>query len=153
MKVAAGSYSGVPSCQHVVNAASVAPAPVAAMGGSAGCAYILHVTTLPPTTASTATAASSVRLRDGDPAAVAAYDRHGRIRDADEETAYDRAASMWLADHLRGKDVLLLAGSNAEAAELSRRVQARLAAMGRASLALARPDAAAAVATIVLAAV
>ena len=73
---------------------------------------------------------ASVRLRDGDLAAVAAYDRHGRIRGADEEAAYDRAASMWLADHLRGKDVLLLAGSNAEAAELSRRVQARLAAMG-----------------------
>ena len=37
---------------------------------------------------------------------------------------------MWLADHLRGKDVLLLAGSNAEAAELSRRVQAKLTQMG-----------------------
>jgi len=37
---------------------------------------------------------------------------------------------MWLADHLRGKNVLLIAGSNAEAAELSRRVQARLAQMG-----------------------
>ena len=73
---------------------------------------------------------ASVRLRDGDPAAVAAYDRHGRIRGADEEAAYDRAASMWLADHLRGKTVLLLAGSNAEAAELSRRVQARLIQMG-----------------------
>ena len=73
---------------------------------------------------------ASVRLRDGDLAAVAAYDRHGRIRGADEEAAYDRAASMWLADHLRGKDVLLLAGSNAEAAELSRRVQARLTQMG-----------------------
>jgi TrwC relaxase/AAA domain-containing protein len=74
--------------------------------------------------------AASVGLRGGDPAAVAAYDRHGRIRGADLDAAYDRAASMWLADHLRGKDVLLLAGSNAEAAELSRRVQARLAAMG-----------------------
>ena len=73
---------------------------------------------------------ASVRLRDGDPAAVAAYDRHGRIRAADQETAYDRAASMWLADHLRGKDVLLLAGSNAEAAELARRVQARLTQLG-----------------------
>jgi conjugative relaxase-like TrwC/TraI family protein len=73
---------------------------------------------------------ASVRLRDGDMAAVAAYDRHGRIRGADEEAAYDRAASMWLADHLRGKNVLLLAGSNTEAAELSRRVQAKLAAMG-----------------------
>jgi hypothetical protein len=58
------------------------------------------------------------------------YDRHGRIRGADEETACDRAASMWLADHLRGKDVLLLAGSNAEAAGLSRRVQAKLTQMG-----------------------
>jgi ATP-dependent exoDNAse (exonuclease V) alpha subunit len=74
---------------------------------------------------------ASVRLRDGDLAAVAAYDRHGRIRGADEEAAYERAASMWLADHLRGKNVLLLAGSNAEAAELSRRVQARLIQLGR----------------------
>ena len=72
----------------------------------------------------------SIRLRAGDLAALAAYDRHGRIRGADQEAAYDRAASMWLADHLRGKDVLLLAGSNAEAAELSRRVQARLAQLG-----------------------
>jgi ATP-dependent exoDNAse (exonuclease V) alpha subunit len=37
---------------------------------------------------------------------------------------------MWLADHLRGKDVLLPAGSNAEAAGLSRRVQARLIQLG-----------------------
>ena len=37
---------------------------------------------------------------------------------------------MWLADHLRGKDVLLLAGSNAEAADLSRRVQAKLTQLG-----------------------
>jgi hypothetical protein len=73
---------------------------------------------------------ASIRLRDGDPAAIAAYDRHGRIRGADYEAAYERAASMWLADHLRGKDVLLLAGSNAEAADLARRVQARLAQLG-----------------------
>ena len=42
----------------------------------------------------------------------------------------DRAASMWLADHLRGKNVLLLAGSNSEAADLSRRVQAKLIQLG-----------------------
>lgn len=73
---------------------------------------------------------ASVRLRDGALATLAAYGRHGRIRAAGQEAACDRAAAMWLADHLRGKDVLLLAGSNAEAAELSRRVQARLAQMG-----------------------
>ena len=37
---------------------------------------------------------------------------------------------MWLADHLRGKNVLLLAGSKAEAAGLSRRVQAKLNQLG-----------------------
>ena len=72
---------------------------------------------------------ASVQLRGGNVAAVAAYDRHGRIRSADEQAAYDRAAAMWLADHLRGKDVLLLAGSNTEAADLSRRVQAKLTQM------------------------
>jgi AAA domain len=73
---------------------------------------------------------ASIRLRNGDPAAIVAYDRRGRIRGADYEAAYDRAASMWLADHLRGKDVLLLAGSNAEAADLARRVQAKLTQLG-----------------------
>ena len=73
---------------------------------------------------------ASIRLRDGDLAVAAVYDRHGRIRGADEETACDRAAAMWLADHLRGKDVLLLAGSNAEAAGLARRVQAKLTQLG-----------------------
>ena len=75
-------------------------------------------------------AGASVRLRAGDFTAYAAYDRHGRMRGADQEAAIDRAASMWLADHLRGKNVLLLAGSNSEAAELSRRVQAKLIQLG-----------------------
>ena len=46
---------------------------------------------------------------------------------------------MWLADHLRGKDVLLLAGSNAEAADLSRRVQARLTQLGQVGPPAGRP--------------
>jgi ATP-dependent exoDNAse (exonuclease V) alpha subunit len=74
---------------------------------------------------------ASVRLRDGDPAAIGLYDRHGRIRGDSTDAARERAASMWLADHLRGKDILLLAGSNAEAAGLSRRVQAKLIQLGR----------------------
>ena len=75
-------------------------------------------------------AGASVRLRAGDFTAYAAYDRHGRTRGADQDAAMDRAASMWLADYLRGKNVLLLAGSNSEAAELSRRVQAKLIHLG-----------------------
>jgi hypothetical protein len=73
---------------------------------------------------------ASVRLRAGDFTAYADYDRHGRMRGADQDAAYERAASMWLADHLRGKTVLLLAGSNSEAADLSRRVQAKLIRLG-----------------------
>jgi conjugative relaxase-like TrwC/TraI family protein len=69
---------------------------------------------------------ASIRLRAGEPGVISVYDRHGRIRAADEEAAHERAASAWLADHLRGKDTLLLAGSNEEAADLARRVQAKL---------------------------
>ena len=81
---------------------------------------------------------ASVRLRAGDFTAYADYDRRGRMRGADQDAAMDRAAGMWLADHLRGKNVLLLAGSNSEAAELSRRVQAKLIQLG----AVQRPQAA-----------
>ena len=73
---------------------------------------------------------ASVRLRAGDFSVVAAYDRRGRIRGDHREAAYDRAAGAWLADHLQGQDAILLAGSNEEAAELARRVQAQLVTMG-----------------------
>jgi hypothetical protein len=36
---------------------------------------------------------ASVRLREGDLAAVAVYDRHGRFRSGDHEAAYQRAPS------------------------------------------------------------
>ena len=75
-------------------------------------------------------AGASVRLRAGDFTTYAAYDRHGKMRGADQDTTMDRAASMWLADYLRGKNVLLLAGSNSEAADLSRRVQDKLIQLG-----------------------
>ena len=75
-------------------------------------------------------AGASVRLRAGDFTAYTDYDRHGRMRGAPQDAAMDRAASMWLADHLQGKNVLLLAGSNSEAADLSRRVQAKLIQLG-----------------------
>jgi hypothetical protein len=61
---------------------------------------------------------------------VATYDRHGRVRGDHREAAFDRAADAWLADHLHELDTILLAGSNEEAAELARRVQAKLVAMG-----------------------
>ena len=81
---------------------------------------------------------ASVRLRAGDFSAYASYDRHGRMRGADQDAVMDRVAGMWLADHLQGKNVLLVAGSNSEAADLSRRVQAKLIPLG----AVQRPHAA-----------
>ena len=61
----------------------------------------------------------------------ATYDTHGRIRHGDQEAIYTKAASEYLADFLAGKDTLLLAGTNAEAAELARIVQSKLAAAGK----------------------
>jgi conjugative relaxase-like TrwC/TraI family protein len=76
-------------------------------------------------------AEASQRLRKGEVEALAAYDRRGRVRGADHEKVFDSAAKAWLAEYLRGRDALLLAGSSEEAADLSRRVQAQLAATGR----------------------
>ena len=73
---------------------------------------------------------ASVRLRAGDKAVIADYDRRGRIRGADREATFSRAAGAWLADHLHGRESVLLAGSNEEAAELARIVQARLVQAG-----------------------
>ena len=74
---------------------------------------------------------ASVKLRNGDMDAVATYRTHGRIRGGDEQASYDRAAASYLADLLRGRSVLLLAGSNEEATELARRVQEKLIRLGR----------------------
>jgi conjugative relaxase-like TrwC/TraI family protein len=73
---------------------------------------------------------ASLRLREGDKAVLSAYDTRGRIRGMDRERAYARATGAWLADFLRGKDTLLLAGSNAEASELARMVQQHLITLG-----------------------
>jgi TrwC relaxase/AAA domain len=75
--------------------------------------------------------AASLRLRQAHREVFVAYDTHGRIRHGDQEAAYARAAGEYLADFLAGKDTLLLAGTNAEAAELARIVQSKLAAAGK----------------------
>jgi AAA domain len=74
---------------------------------------------------------ASLQLRHGDKTALAAYDAHGRIRAGDREAMHDKAALAFLADYLDGKDSILLAGSNAEAADLARRVQDKLIRAGR----------------------
>jgi len=73
---------------------------------------------------------ASLRLRDGDTSALADYDQRGRILDGTREQVTAEAVSRWLADHLSGKDTLVLATTNAQAAELARRARDRLAALG-----------------------
>ena len=74
---------------------------------------------------------ASLQLRRGDKSALAAYDTHGRIRAGHREAMHDKAALAFVADFLAGKDSILLAGSNAEAADLARRVQDKLIRAGR----------------------
>jgi hypothetical protein len=76
-------------------------------------------------------ASASLQLRRGDKSALVAYDAHGRIRAGDREAMHEKAAMGFLADFLDGKDSILLAGSNAEAADLAGRVQDTLIRAGR----------------------
>jgi len=73
---------------------------------------------------------ASLQLRDGDTAALAAYDRHGRLTEGTAEQMTTAAYRNWLADHLAGRDSLLIARGNDQAAELSARARADLAAYG-----------------------
>ena len=74
----------------------------------------------------------SLRLRDGDPAAVEAYARHGRlVAGGTSEQAEAKAARGWLADTIAGRESLLLVGSNEAAARLCASVHADLVALGR----------------------
>lgn len=52
---------------------------------------------------------ASLRLRSGDTSVLAVYQEQGRLRGADSEQVMELAARAWLADHLSGKDTLLIA--------------------------------------------
>jgi AAA domain len=73
---------------------------------------------------------ASLRLRAGDADALAGYDQRGRILDGTREQMADVAYQRWLADHLSGKDTMLLTTTNAQAIELARRARDELAALG-----------------------
>jgi hypothetical protein len=66
---------------------------------------------------------ATLRLRAGDTSVTALYEEHGRIRGGDPEEAVDLACRAFLADHLAGKDSLLLARTQEQAREMSRRVR------------------------------
>nr|MDQ3990109.1 AAA family ATPase [Actinomycetota bacterium] len=75
---------------------------------------------------------ASLRLRDGDTAAVGEYTKHGRLVDGGTaEQAEARAERRWLADTLARRDSVLLVGSNEAAARASAALRAELVALGR----------------------
>jgi hypothetical protein len=70
---------------------------------------------------------ASLRLRAGDQSVLSDYHKQGRILDGGTvERAQRIAADAWLADHLNGLHSLLIADTNAQAAELSAMVRAKL---------------------------
>ena len=79
---------------------------------------------------------ATLRLRAGDITVLADYDEHGRLRGGDPEEAVEQAYRGWLADYLAGQDSVLIARTDEQARELSRRARDDLIRYG---LVAARP--------------
>ena len=73
---------------------------------------------------------ASLRLRDGDTAVLAEYDRHGRVIGGDPEQMMNAAAAAYVALTADGTDVLLMAAGHALRRELSRRIRDDLMQLG-----------------------
>ena len=69
---------------------------------------------------------ASVRLRDGDLSALDDYERHGRLHSGTREAMVSAAVDRYVAAVLSGRSAALITATNAEAAEVSARVQERL---------------------------
>jgi hypothetical protein len=68
---------------------------------------------------------ASVRLGDGDVMALAEYAARGRIWDGPRDRVYDDAVDLYLTSIGQGRQTLLLAGTNEEAARLAHLVRDR----------------------------
>jgi hypothetical protein len=66
---------------------------------------------------------ASLRLRAADVTVLADYQEHGRLRGGTPDEAAEQAYRGWLADYLDGKDTLLIARTEDQARELSRRAR------------------------------
>ena len=75
---------------------------------------------------------ASLRLRDGDPEAIAVYDSHGRIHGhLDHAAAVDAVADAAYVGLVEGRDVLVMAPTNAVVDELNATLTERLLAAER----------------------
>ena len=66
---------------------------------------------------------ATLRLRAGDVTVLADYEEHGRLRGGTPDEATEQAYRGWLADYLDGKDTILMARTEDQARELSRRAR------------------------------
>jgi hypothetical protein len=73
---------------------------------------------------------ATLRLRDGDVTVLTDYRQHDRLHVGKGEDMLEDAARACLHDRLNGKDTLLMTGTEARAAELSRRVREDLIRWG-----------------------
>ena len=69
---------------------------------------------------------ASLRLRAGDPDVIREYAARGRVWSGPQDEMHTTAVKHWLADHVAGKDSLLLASSNEEAYELARMAREKM---------------------------
>ena len=76
---------------------------------------------------------ASLRLREGDVAALAEYAARGRIYHGPQDRVFDEAVTLWLNGHLGGREALLMATSNATTARLSALARERLIELRRVS--------------------
>lgn len=74
---------------------------------------------------------ASLRLRAGDTSVIPEYEDRGRLHGGTREQMQAAAMRGYLADTLAGKESLLIVGSNADAAELSREIRKELMRYGR----------------------
>ncbi len=74
---------------------------------------------------------ASLRLRAGDASAAEDYHRQGRLLHGTREEMTEKAYRRALADYMQGRQTVLIAHANADAAELARRFRGDLIFFGR----------------------
>ena len=74
---------------------------------------------------------ATLRLRAGDVTVLTEYQENGRLRGGTPEEATEQAYRGWLADYLAGLDSVLIARTEDQARELSRRARDDLIRYGR----------------------
>jgi AAA domain/TrwC relaxase len=74
---------------------------------------------------------ASLRLRAGDLSALDAYDINGRIRGGEPDQIMDEARKVYVAHHLAGTDVELIAWERERCREMSRRIRDDLLHLGQ----------------------